>query len=280
MSGSDLANGSDLTNGGQKHPPGETPHSDLFGRLRGALSRSRGRRRRRAPVLALVENSPLRGVDPRAKLAVSLCVSLAVMLPLQNLLVAIALYALLLAWAKLLPAACGQLWRLKWLLLILFAVDWWLISPEHAILITLRICMLTSAFALFFSTTTPGELRLALGWLRVPYRYAFSLSLAFQSMAMMDEEWRAIREAQRVRGAWKPLSGWRNVRAQVADLVSLAVPAIVLTTKRAWAVTEAAYARGFDSPHRRPFGRLVMHRLDWILLAAALAVTAALVLWR
>jgi energy-coupling factor transporter transmembrane protein EcfT len=263
-----------------KHAASDTRQAGLFGRLRAGLTRGGSGRRRRTPVLDIVEDSPLRGVDPRAKLAISLCVSLAVMLPLKNLLAAIVLYAGLLAWAKLLPAAGNQLWRLRWLLVILFVVDWWLISPEHAVLITLRICMLTSAFALFFSTTTPGELRLALHWLRVPYRYAFSLSLAFQSMTLMDEEWRTIREAQRVRGAWMPLSGWRNLRAQVADLVSLAVPAIVMTTKRAWAVTEAAYARGFDSPHRRSYGRLVMHLFDWTLLVAAVAVTAILVAWR
>ena len=54
---------------------------------------------------------------------------------------------------------------------------------------------------LFVGTTTPSELRLALEWLRVPYRYAFSVSLAFQSVGLLDDEWRAIYEAQRARGA-------------------------------------------------------------------------------
>ena len=62
------------------------------------------------------------------------------------------------------------------------------------------------------------------------------------------------------------------------DLVALAVPAVVLTTKRAWAMTEAAYARGFDSPHRRPYRQLAMGWLDWLLLAGAVAVAAILVL--
>jgi len=104
--------------------------------------------------------------------------------------------------------------------------------------------------------------------------------LAFQSVALLDEEWRAIREAQRARGAWTPLSGWRNIRQQIADLVALAVPAIVMTTKRAWAMTEAAYARGFDSPHRRPWRGLAMQRLDWLLLWITASFSAALLLWR
>jgi energy-coupling factor transport system permease protein len=235
---------------------------------------------RRVPRLVLVASSPLLSADPRMKLVLSLTLSLAVMMPLQRLLVGMALYALLLLWARLLPAAVRQIWRLKWVLLVMFVVDWVLISTELAVMVALRVVLLAGAFALFFATTTPGELRLALEWMRVPYRYAFSVSLAFQSVTLLDEEWRAIREAQKARGAWAPLSGWRNLDGQVRDLVALAVPAIVMTTKRAWAMTEAAYARGFDSPSRKPWRRLAMRRLDWLLLGMATTLSAVLLLWR
>lgn len=230
--------------------------------------------------LALVENSPLRRADPRAKLALSLCASLAVMLSLEKLAAFMILYVALLLWARLLPEAARQVWRLKWVLLVLFVVDWLVVSRELAVIITLRLILLAGAFALFFATTTPGELRLALEWMRVPYRYAFSLSIAFQSVGLLDDEWRAIREAQQARGAWVPPTGWRSLLSKVGDLVALAVPAIVMTTKRAWAMTEAAYARGFDSPRRRPYRQLRMGRLDWILLIGTVAVAVALLLWR
>jgi energy-coupling factor transport system permease protein len=230
--------------------------------------------------LALVEDSPLRHADPRTKLALSLCASLAVMLTLEKLVIFMGLYVVLLVWARLLPEAARQVWRLKWVLLILFVVDWIFVSRELAVIIVLRLTLLAGAFALFFATTTPGELRLALEWLRVPYRYAFSLSLAFQSVGLLDDEWRSIREAQRARGAWVRPTGWRDLLERIRDLVALAVPAVVLTTKRAWAMTEAAYARGFDSPHRRPYRQLVMGRLDWLLLVATVTVAATLILWR
>jgi len=230
--------------------------------------------------LALVEHSPLRRVDPRTKLALSLCASLAVMLSHEKLAVFMALYLLLLLWARLLPEAARQVWRLKWVLLVLFAVDWIFVSLDLAVIITLRLVLLAGAFSLFFGTTTPSELRLALEWLRLPHRYAFSISLAFQSVGLLDDEWRAIREAQRARGAWSQPTGWRDLAARVRDLVALTVPAVVLTTKRAWAMTEAAYARGFDSPHRRPFRHLAMGWLDWLLLALTLAIAAILIIWR
>jgi energy-coupling factor transport system permease protein len=235
----------------------------------------------RTRALALAENSPLRRADPRTKLALSLCASLAVMLPLEKLVLFMGLYVLLLLWARLLPEAARQVWRLKWVLIVLFVVDWVFVSRELAVIITLRLTLLAGAFALFFSTTTPAELRLALEWLRVPYRYAFSVSLAFQSVGLLDDEWRAIREAQQARGAWvAPTSSWKELVRRMGDLVALAVPAIVLTTRRAWSMTEAAYARGFDSPHRRPYRQLSMHWLDWALLAGTVVVAAALVLWR
>jgi energy-coupling factor transporter transmembrane protein EcfT len=234
--------------------------------------------RRRKP--ALVETSPLRRADPRTKLALSLCASLAVMLPLEQIAAFMGVYAALLLWARLLPEAARQVWRLKWVLLVLFLVDWLVVGPDLAAVVTLRLILLAGAFALFFATTTPGELRLALEWARLPYRYAFSLSLAFQSLGLLDEEWRAIREAQRARGAWTPRSGWRQVTERVRDMVALSVPVVVLTAKRAWAMTEAAHARGFNSPHRRPYQRLAMGWLDWALLAGTAAVTVALLLWR
>ncbi len=230
--------------------------------------------------LALVEHSPLRRVDPRTKLALSLCASLAVMLSLEKLAVFMGLYLLLLFWARLLPEAARQVWRLKWVLLVLFSVDWIFVSLDLAVIITLRLVLLAGAFSLFFGTTTPGELRLALEWLRLPHRYAFSISLAFQSVGLLDDEWRAIREAQRARGAWSQPTGWQDLAARVRDLVALTVPAVVLTAKRAWAMTEAAYARGFDSPHRRPFRHLAMGWLDWLLLAITLAAAAILIIWR
>jgi energy-coupling factor transporter transmembrane protein EcfT len=244
--------------------------------------------------LRLAEDSPLRRADPRTKLALSLCASFAVMLPLDKLVIGIVIYLVLLLWARLLPEAARQIWRMKWVLSVLFVVDWLLVGPDLAIIITLRLILLAGAFTIFFATTTPSELRLALEWFRVPYRYAFSLSLAFQSLGLLDDEWRSILEAQKARGAWRP-SGSKDAQRlrslrekttrqeileQIRNLVALTVPAIVLTTKQAWTMTEAAYARGFDSPHRRPYHHLRMGRLDWQLLFATAAVVVLLAVWR
>jgi energy-coupling factor transport system permease protein len=233
----------------------------------------------RSRQLALVEDSPLRRADPRTKLFISLAVSLVVMMSLDRLVIFLGIYALFLVWARLLVPTLQHVWRLKWILIGLFLFDWWLISLDHAVLICMRLILLTGVFALFFSATTTRELGLALEKLHVPYRYAFSLSLAFQSLGLLDDEWRAIREAQSSRGAIPETSSFRQFVSRLGDFVSLTVPAIVLTTKRAWAVTEAAYARGFDSPHRTSYHALRFSRLDFMLMAGTVALIA-LVYWR
>jgi energy-coupling factor transporter transmembrane protein EcfT len=233
----------------------------------------------RARQLALVEDSPLRRADPRTKLFISVAISLVVMMPIDRLLIFLGIYVIFLIWARLLVPALQQIWRLKWLLLFLFALEWWLISFEHAAIICARLVLLTGVFALFFSTTNTRELGLALEKLRVPYRYAFSLRLAFQSLGLLDDEWRAIREAQSSRGATPETSSFWRFVSQVGDLVALTVPAIVLTTKRAWAITEASYARGFDSPHRTSYYTLAFSRLDAALVAGTV-VLIILLYWR
>ncbi|MGD8402731.1 MAG: energy-coupling factor transporter transmembrane component T [Anaerolineales bacterium] len=233
----------------------------------------------RSQQMALIEESPLRRADPRTKLFISVVISLVVMMPLERLAIFLGIYALFLIWGRLLVPAAQQIWRLKWVLILLFAFDWWLISLDHALLICTRLVLISGIFALFFSTTTNRELGLALEKLRVPYRYAFSLGLAFQSLGLLDDEWRAIREAQSSRGAMPELSSFRRILSQASNLISLTVPAIVLTTKRAWAITEAAYARGFDSPHRTSFYTLTFSLFDFILMAGTVAVII-LLYWR
>ncbi len=264
----------------------ELPHAgaEQAGQQPGAPEAGRRRQRgggRRSLQVQLVEESPFRQVDPRVKMLLVLFSSLAVMLDLYPLLVFGAMYTGLLAWARLLPQVLAQLWRLKWVLCFLFVVDWFIISPEHAWLVTLRVVLLASVFALLFYTTAPVELRQALEWLRLPHRYAFSLSLAFESIGMIEEQWRNVFEAQRSRGAWPKASWeWRQLGARVRDMVSLAVPAVVMVARFAWASTEAAYARGFDSPQRRPRLQLRLGRLDWLLLLSAGLVLALVLTWR
>lgn len=235
--------------------------------------RGRGRHRR---LVRLREKSPLRAMDARIKVALTLLASAAAMLPLPRLLIFAAGFAAFMAYARLLSETAYQVRRIAWMLIALFALDWIFIGLDFAILITFRIVLVASSSTLLLATTTPEEFRQALLTLGVPYRYAFALSLAFQSVPLMGVELRNIREAQQARGALPQRRGWRQWFAQSCDMVALAVPAVVLATRRAWSLTEAAHARGLDTPHRTPALPRGVRWHDWALVAVTIGSMIAL----
>jgi len=226
----------------------------------------------------IVGQSPLRAVDARIKLAIVLIMTAASMLPLQRLAVLIVALVGFIAYARLLSRSAKQVWRIRWLLVALFALDSAFIGLEFAVLITVRFVVIVSVSTLLVATTTPEEFRQALIGLAVPYHLAFALGLAFQSVPLMGDEWRHIHEAQRARGVLRVADNWRDQLRQLTDLVALAVPAIVLTTQRAWALTESVHARGFGSPkHRRSEVSRPAAR-DWLLAGGTLACVVLLAL--
>ncbi|MBI9047375.1 MAG: energy-coupling factor transporter transmembrane protein EcfT [Anaerolineaceae bacterium] len=228
--------------------------------------------------ITIVEDSPLRILDPRTKLILCLFISLAVMTPLDRLVAFLCGYLVFITWSKLLSIMGQQIWKMKWILIILFFMDWLLVGLGLATLITLRLILMAGVFTLLFSTTTSSELGLALEELGLPYRWAFSINLAFQSVGLLNDEWQTILEAQKVRGfsiRFKKLKDFN----QISELIALTVPAIVLSTRRAWSLTEAAYARGFDSPKRLSYRTLKLTHLDWLYMAAPVSIFF-LIFWR
>ena len=225
--------------------------------------------------LAVVEGSFLRRVDPRTKIALSLAMSAAVTLPLPSLALVAACFAGLLVAAGVARPAAAQLWRGRLWFAVLFLLDWCVVGIAFAVLITLRLALLTSSFMLIFASTTPDELRLAGERLGVPPRLAFAFATAFGSLGLMEREWRGILEAQQARGIGSAPAmqrWWQLRRADLARVTALVVPAIVLATQRAWSIGEAAAARGFESPERRSYRVLRLRAVDHALLAATALV--------
>lgn len=238
--------------------------------------------RRDVKRLAIAEGSFLRGVDPRTKIALSLAMSGAVALPLPSLAVVAACFTGLLLAAGVARSAGAQLWRGRLWFAALFVLDWLFVGIGFAVLITLRLALLTSSFILVFATTTPDELRMAGERLGVPPRLAFAFATAFGSLGLMEREWRGILEAQQARGIGSApeLRWWRLRRADLTRLAALVVPAIVLAAQRAWSISEAAAARGFESPARRSYRRLQLQAVDHALLVGTALILGATFLLR
>jgi energy-coupling factor transporter transmembrane protein EcfT len=224
---------------------------------------------------ALAAGSFLRRADPRTKIALAGAASAAVALPLAPLLAVAACLCGLLAAGGLARAAVAQLWRARLWLCVLFGLDWLFVGIDFAVLITLRLVVLGAAFTVVVATTTTDELCLAGECLGLPRRLAFVFGMAFRWLGLIEGQWQEIIEAQRARGivleasATRRWGGWRQRLGHAAALV---VPAVVLTVQRAWTISEAAAARGFESPVRRAYHTLRLGPVDHVLLAATAAV--------
>ena len=218
---------------------------------------------------AIARESFLCHADPRTKLVLAVLASLAVMLPLTQLAIFLGAYLLLVGAAGLFRHITAQWWRLRVFLAVLFVLDWLVIGANFAVLITLRLALLATAFTLLFATTAPEEIRMALERIGLSSRFAFVFATTYRSLELVETEWQGILEAQRARGiVLQPLAGWgwRQWSVQLRKSVALIVPAVVMVAQRAWHIAEAAAVRGFDSPRRTPFRSLRLARLDHVLL--------------
>ena len=233
---------------------------------------------------SIAPDSFLRRVDPRTKIALSLAASAAVGIPLPPLAFFGACFVGLLAGAGLARQAAAQLWRARLWFAVLFLLDWTFVGVDFAVLITLRLALLAAAFILVFATTTPDELRVAGERLGLPPRLAFAFATAFRSLALLEREWQGILEAQKARdivgmqSLEKP--HWWLRRDDFTSAAALVVPAIVLAAQRAWSISEAAAARGFESPLRRSYRTLRLGALDHVLLVATVVVLGGSILLR
>lgn len=230
----------------------------------------------------MVEDSLLRRMDPRTRIVLALLVSVAVMLPLAPLAAFTAAYLACVAAAGVGARVREPLWRIRWLLLLLFVVDWLFVGLELAVVVTLRLGLLVTAFQAVLATTRPEELCEALERLGIPERIAFSLSVAQRSLGEFEREWRRVLEAQQARGIEFVVEGdtrGQRLRRWWRQSLGLVVPAIVLATQRAWAAHEAAAARGLGSApaSREP---APLPKSDLLLLAGATACFLGLTLWR
>jgi energy-coupling factor transporter transmembrane protein EcfT len=147
--------------------------------------------------------------------------------------------------------------------------------------------LLVTSFQLLVATTTADELRRGLESLGLPEAVSLARATAHRSVSLFEQEWRCIREAQMARGVFarararaRARRGWLRWRDDAHDAVALIVPAIVLATRRAWSLHEAATVRGIGAPRRAGPQRPRLQPLAHAVLGTVLGVLCLLILVR
>ncbi|MEJ3720969.1 energy-coupling factor transporter transmembrane component T [Paenibacillus polymyxa] len=141
--------------------------------------------------------------------------------------------------------------------------------------LTLRIFVLFLASYIYLSTTDPRDFVQALNLrLRVPYRFAFGISVALTFLPLLEEEGRTIMAARRVRGQ-EPPRGWSN---RLSWWSGYAAAVLVNAVRRVQQTALAMEGKGFGAYAERTYLRTLKNgRLGYVY--AVIAVFATAVLW-
>ena len=167
-----------------------------------------------------------------------------------------------------------QLQPLMWILLLLFAVQWWVADLLSAVVVIVRLVTLLLLAALITLTTRMSDmietLEQGLSWLRFlhinPAKVSLALSLTLRFIPVLATITAEVREAQKARGLDH-------------SMLAVAIPVVVRTLKMADDIAAALEARAYNPQLEKTHGkheRFALSGRDLVYIALFAAITAAL----
>ena len=141
---------------------------------------------------------------------------------------------------------------------------------EFSLAMTLRFVVLVESFSVFFLTTSPDLLGLALEHSHVPYEFSFAFTTAVRFVPVLAEEAQTIMDAQKARGLELEKGGFMK---RIRNYVPILIPLIVSAIRRSLELAEAMESRAWGAVKKRTnlYG-LTLHRGDAVLLAITVGV--------
>jgi energy-coupling factor transport system permease protein len=135
---------------------------------------------------------------------------------------------------------------------------------EHASAMTLRFVVLIASFSVFFLTTSPDHLGLALQQSHVPYEFCFAFTTAVRFVPVLADEAQAIMDAQKARGLELERG---NFLKRVRNYIPILIPLIVNAIRRSLELAEAMESRAWGASEKRTnLYVLKLKRADYILV--------------
>ena len=119
---------------------------------------------------------------------------------------------------------------------------------EGAVAMTLRFVVLVESFSVFFLTTSPDHLGLALEQSRVPFEFAFAFTTAVRFVPVLAEEAQTIMDAQKARGLELEKG---NLLKRIRNYIPILIPLIVSAIRRSLELAEAMESRAWGATKKR-----------------------------
>lgn len=146
------------------------------------------------------------------------------------------------------------------------------VDIESSIALTLRFIVLVESFSVFFLTTSPDHLGLALENSRVPYEFAFAFTTAVRFVPVLAEEAQTIMDAQKARGLELEKGG---LLKRIRNYIPVLIPLIVSAIRRSLELAEAMESRAWGAVKKRSnLYMLKLHRGDYGLIAIIVGILA------
>jgi energy-coupling factor transport system permease protein len=154
----------------------------------------------------------------------------------------------------------------------------YLVILERSAAMTLRFVVLIASFSVFFLTTSPDHLGLALQQSRIPYEFCFAFTTAVRFVPVLADEAQTIMDAQKARGLELERG---NFLKRVRNYIPILIPLIVNAIRRSLELAEAMESRAWGASKKRTnLYVLRLRRADYILVAiSVLMLILAVYVW-
>ncbi|MGC9345412.1 MAG: energy-coupling factor transporter transmembrane component T family protein, partial [Candidatus Bathyarchaeales archaeon] len=148
-------------------------------------------------------------------------------------------------------------------------------SLEYALAMTLRFIVLVESFSVFFLTTSPDRLGLALEQTRIPYEFCFAFTTAVRFVPVLAEEAQTIMDAQKARGLELERG---NFLKRIRNYIPILIPLIVSAIRRSLELAEAMESRAWGATKNRTnLYVLNMHIGDLVLIVVTIGILATVI---
>ncbi len=222
--------------------------------------------------------TPIHRMDPRSKFFLTMAIFAAALM-FTNILVLVIVFLGQLPLVAL--ARTGRRWAASmrggaFLAAFIFLTNFVFGSTfVFSLAMTIRFICIMSSFSLFFMTTSPDDLGLALEQVHVPYAISFTFTTAVRLVPTMAIDAQTVIDAQRSRGLELDKG---NFLKRIRNYIPILIPLIVSAIRRSIELAEALESRAFGAMQKREsLVRLSMTASDYFTLAGTGAVLLAAV---
>jgi energy-coupling factor transport system permease protein len=141
---------------------------------------------------------------------------------------------------------------------------------EYALAMTTRFVVLIESFSIFFLTTSPDHLGLALEASHIPYEFCFAFTTAVRFVPVLAEEAQTIMDAQKARGLELEKG---NFLKRIRNYIPILIPLIISAIRRSLELAEAMESRAWGAIKKRTnLYVLKIGRGDYALTLVSIAI--------